>query len=74
MCPRTFQRGRQLGAWVMTLGLRAADGMDWRLQMNKPDPLIPMGQEVSPGDVSLADPQVTSAWRMPRKQGAPRLP
>lgn len=44
-----------MGAWVMTLGLRAADGMDWRLQMNKPDPVIPMGQEISPGDISLAD-------------------
>lgn len=36
-----------MGAWVMTPGLRRAVEMDWRLQINKPDPVIPMGQEIS---------------------------
>lgn len=47
MCQRTFQKGRQMGARVMTLGLRAAVETGWRLQINKPDPVIPMGQEIS---------------------------
>lgn len=52
-----------MGAWVMTLGLRAAVEMDWRLQINKPDPVIPIGQDIasasagakSENEVSLAD-------------------
>lgn len=36
-----------MGAWVMTLGLRAAVETDWRLQINKPDPVIPIGQQIS---------------------------
>lgn len=36
-----------MGAWVMTLGLRAAVETDWRRQINKPDPVIPMGQQIS---------------------------
>ena len=47
MRQRTFQKGHQMGARVMTLGLRAAVKMGWRLQINKPDPVIPMGQEIS---------------------------
>lgn len=51
-----------MGAWVMTLGLRAAVKMGRRLQMNELDSVIPMGQEISTSagpksgnDVSLAE-------------------
>lgn len=60
---RTFQRGHQMGAGVMTLGLRAAVGTDRRLQVNKPDPVVPIGPHISStaaganseNEVSLAD-------------------
>lgn len=42
-----FKGGHQMGAWVMTLGLRAAVEVAWRLQINKPNVVIPMGQDIS---------------------------
>lgn len=36
-----------MGAGVMNPGLRTAVEMDWRLQTNKPDPVIRVSQEIS---------------------------
>lgn len=47
VCQRTFQRGHQMGAGVTTLRLRTTVEVDWRPQMNQPDPAIPAGQEIS---------------------------
>lgn len=79
MCQRTFQRGHQIGAGVTTLGLRTAVEVDWRLQMNKPDPAIPTGQEISTSagansgnEVSQAGAKNTwTAWPLPSLFGLP---
>lgn len=73
MRQRTFPKGRQMGAWALTLGLRAAVETRRRLQINRPDPVIPMGQEIastSAGanpehEVSLADARDASGHRLP---------
>lgn len=72
MRQRTFQKSRQMGAWALTLGLRAAVETRRRLQINKPDPVIPVGPEIastSAGanpehEVSLADARDVSGHRL----------
>ena len=71
-----------MGAGVMNPGLRTAVEMDWRLQTNKPDPLIRVGQEIStsagakPGsDVSRAGAKNAQAAVVPTPHsGLPLVP
>lgn len=83
MCQRTFQRGHQMGARAVTPGLRAAVKTDWRLQMNKPDPVILMSRETcsasagakSGNEVGLAGAKNTGAARPPLSpSGLPPVP